>query len=365
MKTHKIAIIGGGLSGLYTAYLLEQHGISDYLLIESNSSLGGRILTEKVENNMGASLFDLGPTWFWPGYQPQFSQLINKLNLTRFAQFDSGKMVLERSPNEQPIIMQGYTGEPQSMRLKGGMGALIDALEMRINHENITFNEKVSRVEKQTGSIEITCESGQIIHAEHIFLALPPRLLSQNIEFIPALPKKTLKQWEATPTWMAPHAKYVAVFETPFWREKGLSGDARSARGPMVEIHDASSEGGMAALFGFVGVPANVRKDLDDVTLKLHCRAQLERLFGPEIPEPKYEFLKDWSQDSNTATALDLIGSGSHGIAPEAFINSGEWQDRVIGVASEWSRQYPGLLAGAIEATGLGVQSYISKQKKD
>lgn len=42
-----VAIIGGGLSGLYAAYLLEQKSI-DYILLEARDTLGGRILGSKV-----------------------------------------------------------------------------------------------------------------------------------------------------------------------------------------------------------------------------------------------------------------------------------------------------------------------------
>lgn len=42
----RIAIIGGGLSGLYAAYLLEQKGIRDYIVLEARTTLGGRILSE-------------------------------------------------------------------------------------------------------------------------------------------------------------------------------------------------------------------------------------------------------------------------------------------------------------------------------
>ena len=40
--TARIAIIGGGLSGLYAAALLEQHGIQDYVLLEARETFGGR-----------------------------------------------------------------------------------------------------------------------------------------------------------------------------------------------------------------------------------------------------------------------------------------------------------------------------------
>lgn len=38
----KHIIIGGGLSGLYTAYLLQQCGETDYLVLEAADHLGGR-----------------------------------------------------------------------------------------------------------------------------------------------------------------------------------------------------------------------------------------------------------------------------------------------------------------------------------
>ena len=39
----RIAIIGGGLSGLYAAYLLELRGFANYQIFEARSRLGGRI----------------------------------------------------------------------------------------------------------------------------------------------------------------------------------------------------------------------------------------------------------------------------------------------------------------------------------
>ena len=43
-----VAIVGGGVSGLYAAYLLEQRGLTDVLLLEVREALGGRILSVPV-----------------------------------------------------------------------------------------------------------------------------------------------------------------------------------------------------------------------------------------------------------------------------------------------------------------------------
>ena len=61
-------------------------------------------------------------------------------------------------------------------------------------------------------------------------------------------------------TWMAGQAKFCALYEKPFWRETGLSGQGFSQRGPMGEIHDGSNNGqGPYGLTGFVGIPAAQR----------------------------------------------------------------------------------------------------------
>ena len=208
--------------------------------------------------------------------------------------------------------------------------------------------------------IEVKSEdaSGQIMmwQAQHVLLALPPRLVQESIQFQPALPTALSAQWQQTATWMAPHAKYVAVYDTPFWQKQGLSGAARSAQGPMVEINDASVVDGSGAIFGFIGIPASVRQSLSDDVLKTHCRAQLVRLFGAQAEIPNREYLKDWAQEPFTSTAADASSDGQHAAAPTSKATSGVWENCLTGIGSEWSMQFPGYLAGAIDAANKGVQ---------
>jgi len=158
---------------------------------------------------------------------------------------------------------------------------------------------------------------------------------------------------------MAPHAKYVAVYDTPFWREQGLSGEARSAVGPMGEIHAASSGDGDAALFGFLGVPAHVRRQAPEAVLLAHCRAQLVRLFGEQAAQPKAEILKDWASDPHTAVPGDGNPDLNHPVPPPATASAAPWENRLIGIASEWSPNFSGYVAGAIEAARLGVETLL------
>lgn len=318
MHAARIVIAGAGLSGLYAAYLLERRGITDYVVLEARDVLGGRIASingsgqaiAHAESHTGdLDRFDLGPTWFWPDFQPELDHLIQSLGLQRFEQFETGDMLVERSPQEPAMRMRGYMSSPASRRLVGGMGALIEALLRHLNPERIITGQTVSRLSKAECHVAVECRNtaGEVTtwRAEQVLLALPPRLIEATLRFDPALPPTLAQRWRTTATWMAPHAKYLAVYDKAFWREQGLSGDARSALGPLGEIHDASMPGGSAALFGFFSAPARVRSKVSDEALRAHCRAQLTRLFGAQAATPRAEYIKDWAQDPLTATTAD------------------------------------------------------------
>ena len=365
-----IAIIGGGLSGLTAAMLLEQQGVRDVVLFEARQTLGGRILSVDAAGAVvdarepALDRFDLGPSWFWPGLQPQLDRLVDELGLQRFAQFEDGDLLVERTPREAPLRMKGYASSPPSMRLAGGTGALIAAIRGRLDHTQLRTGQTVRRLCQVGSHIELHSEdaSGALTtwRVDQVLLALPPRLAEDRITFEPPLPSKLASRWRATPTWMAPHAKYVAMYDAPFWRDQGLSGSARSALGPMAEIHDVSMTGGHAALFGFVGVPARVRRTVTEAELRAHCRAQLGRLFGERAATPVADALKDWAQDALTATAADQDSGGQHGEAPPRCADHGPWQGCLTGIGSEWSQPFPGYLAGAVDAAALGVQACLA-----
>ena len=372
MQNIPVVIVGGGLSGLYAAFLLEQKGIA-YRLLEARDTLGGRIAVGKptgaltsgnsadIDKKESNAAFDLGPSWFWPDYQRQLSNLIETLGLSRFAQFEAGDMMVERAANTPAVRMQGYKSSPLSMRLVGGMAALTDALYARLDSTCVMTNQTVQQLNKTADDIEVQSEdsAGHVTtyRAQHVLLALPPRLVEGRIAFQPVLPQALSKAWRETDTWMAPHAKYVAVYDSPFWRDSGLSGAARSAIGPLTEIHDASLVEGDGALFGFFGVPAHVRQSVSDDVLKEHCRAQLVRLFGAQAGTPKAEYLKDWAQDPLTALPADATGTGQHAVAPASTPDTGVWQEAITGCGSEWSAQFSGYVAGAIDAATMAVES--------
>lgn len=358
MTRTTVAIIGAGLAGLNAARLLNRAGV-DFQLFEARDRAGGRILTVDASGAPAEDGFDLGPSWFWPQMQPAIGDLVAGLGLPSFTQHSAGDLVFDRAMDEKPHRMPGMRQEPQSMRLVGGTAALVRALLRDLPQEKLHFNMPVTALRLGHEAVEVTA-GGRTLDARRVILALPPRLLAEQVTLHPAPMPQDLARWQATATWMAPHAKIVVLYDRPFWREAGFSGMAQSLVGPLAEIHDATTASGKAALFGFSGVPATNRAAIGKDALTRAVIQQLSRLFGPEAAFPNATLVMDWAADPWTATAADHTATGH----PAPWLGewvTGDWAGRLVMAGSETSPVEPGYLAGAAEASERAVARVLGQ----
>lgn len=245
------------------------------------------------------------------------------------------------------------------MRLAGGIAALIRALMRGLPQDRLRFGARVAGMRLLGEGVELMVDHAdgrrETVRAAQVIAALPPRILAA-VQFDPAPESQTLQRWQDTPTWMAPHAKLFAIYDRPFWRDAGLSGTAQSMVGPLVEIHDATTASGRAALFGFVGIGAEQREALGEAALVSACLRQLVRIFGPQAAHPRATLYKDWAADPLTATPQDRL-SADHPHGSAGGWVAGPWHDRLTLAGSEISPREAGYLAGAVEASRLAVDA--------
>lgn len=359
----KVAIVGAGLAGLTAARLLSAAGV-DFVIVEARARFGGRILTADEGGVPSEDGFDLGPSWYWPTMQPGIGALVEELGLPTFTQSGVGDVIFERMSREQQQRYRGVVQEPQSSRLAGGTASLVRALSRDLPADRILLGAKVTAMRLAGKHVELmlTRDEGDPykVVVEQAIAALPPRLLESGITFVPKHEDATTQRWRDTPTWMAPHAKFFAIYERAFWRGAGLSGTAQSMVGPMVEMHDATTASDRAALFGFLGVDAAQRAVLGEATLTHACVDQFARIFGDEARTPLFTLFKDWAADPLTATTADRA-SGGHVVPSQAPWVSGPWQERLVLAGSETSPTEAGYLAGAVIAAKRAVDEVLAK----
>lgn len=358
-----VIIVGAGVSGLRVASLLTSKGIA-CKVIEARDRIGGRVLSKGILDRPEIGHVDLGPTWFWPQYEPTIARLVAELNLQVFEQYTKGAILFEQSetkPIERHMLPE--TENPKSARLVGGIGSLVDAIAATLPKDVIELSTKVTAVHLDEGSaslIDVLLANGQkkTMRAKVVILALPPRIIAEHIIFSPPLPQSLVLSLKEKSTWMAGHAKVVAVYERPFWREDGLSGQVISRIGLLQEIHDASPLHGQGALFGFFGMPPELRQQLGEEKVLALVVDQLTRLFGTAAENPIALLYKDWATESSTAVLVDLeplTSFPNYGLA----ISASELSGNIVFAGTETSSESGGHLDGALISAERAVSQVL------
>jgi monoamine oxidase len=355
----EIAIVGAGLSGLALADRLIQQG-RKVIVLEARDRVGGRILSVPQQGKgerPGDHRYDLGPAWIWP-HNHRMLALVQRLGLAVMPQHAAGHLVFQ---DDRGAVRRDYDLSPMagSLRVEGGLARIPERLAAELPDGTLHLGCRVKRIQLagRSPSLAVLGSEGPLsLRAETVVLAMPPRLIAERIAFAPALSRPTLAQLCAVPTWMAAQAKVIAVYPTAFWREAGLSGDAISHRGPLVEIHDASpaaEPSGEAALFGFVhpaALPTESEPDRAQDAFRDQVLAQLADLFGPAASSPSAFLVKLWGQDAYTATGCDRPGPATHPVYGPIAVREEAWAGKLLLSGSETGAENGGFLEGALEA---------------
>lgn len=190
----------------------------------------------------------------------------------------------------EPLI--SVRGGAQQDRFKGGLHQLSDALADEIGREALRLAAPVSALEQGDAGVTLHA-GGQVVRARRAIVTVPLALLPR-IQVAPAWP--SLRQGLAQRSPMGSVIKCHIAYRTPFWRARGLSGEAVSDRGPFSPIFDGTPEGAAeGVLTGFLeGEAARRFTALSAEARQQAVVATLCRLFGPEAANPIDYAENDW-----------------------------------------------------------------------
>jgi monoamine oxidase len=193
----------------------------------------------------------------------------------------------------------------------------------------------------------------EIVTAQRVVLALPPRLVAERVHFEPALSASLRRTMLRTPTWMATEAKVVLSYEEAAWRSAGQSGNAFVCHEQAVldELFDAcDTRVEHAALGGFVALPPAERVRLR-AELPALIREQVARVFGPL--EDTHQSYRDWATEPHTCSLRDrreLEPQPEQPAYGALELRRARWEDRLYFGSSETSEVEGGFLEGALHA---------------
>ncbi|WP_350347893.1 NAD(P)/FAD-dependent oxidoreductase [Agromyces sp. G08B096] len=154
------------------------------------------------------------------------------------------------------------------------------------------------------------------VHAQRVVLALAPVLYSR-ISYEPPLPRRQQQLHQHLS--MGFVIKVHAVYETPFWREQGLSGTAFSPYELCHEAYDNTLHGDpRGTLVGFVSdEEADGVFALSAEERKARILESLSHYYGDEALNPVVYYESDWGSEEWTrgayAASFDMGGLARYG----------------------------------------------------
>ena len=340
MNKQKVIIIGGGLSGLTLAYLLQKKNITTTLL-EASPRLGGRIHT--VKGRMGTPL-ELGATWFADKHR-NFSALIDELGLQRFPQYSEGITLFQTKSFEPPQQFFVPEAEEPSYRIAGGTQLLTDTLTTKQSAQDIRLNAKAIAVRAVEKGVIIEINDGEI-RGDKAVVCIPPQLAASQMKFSPELPSTVLSILPNVQTWMAGAIKFTLEYAEPFWRNNGYSGMLYSHADIVVEMYDHTNF--EEDKYGFTGFLNGGAALYGEEVRKENVLRQLCELLGDEARQPSDYFDKIWHNEfileGNPVIEHPHQNNG-HSLLQTDYLNG-----KLLFCGTETASEFPGYMEGAVES---------------
>jgi len=202
----------------------------------------------------------------------------------------------EKNPGSFVRLVTTQDGAQES-RFVGGSQLISERLAHRLGSQ-VVLRSPVRSIHQDGHGVTITSDR-MVVHAKQAIVAVPPILL-ERIHFTPAMPRmrRNLSR-RIIPGHLI---KWEAVYDKPFWRDQGLSGQVISDRGPVRSTFDNSPPDGTPGIvFGFIGgSDAAALAKLSKSARRDTVLADFVTFFGEEARHPRDWFEMDWTREQWT-----------------------------------------------------------------
>jgi monoamine oxidase len=231
-------------------------------------------------------------------------------------------------------------GGAQQDRLAGGTQQLSVRMAEELG-DRVAVSSPVRRIRSDAEGVEV-----EGVSARRAIVAVPPALAGR-IEYEPSLPGPRDQLTQRMP--MGSVIKCMAVYDEPFWREDGLSGQALSLPGPAQVVFDNSPPNGSPGLIGFLeGRDARELAAVPEAERRDAVLRGFQRLFGRRAAHPVLYVDKDWSAEPYSRGCYGGV------FGPGAWTGFGRLLREPIGrihwAGTETATRWMGYLDGAIQS---------------
>jgi monoamine oxidase len=257
----------------------------------------------------------------------------------------------DASITESDLVDEG--GPPEVARRLGD--ALGDALHK---------SAPVRRIEHNNEYVDVFAD-GITVRAKYVIVTAPPIVASQ-IEYQPMLPVAHGQLMRKMPPGAI--TRFIAVYDTPFWRAKGLSGQTAAPHSPiLVSIDqcprtpdDGSDPKGVLSCYA-IGAKAIELAQMDDAARAELVLHELASRLGDEALTPIAYCETDWSAEQWSQGAM--IGHPTTGVLTSYGSVLHEPAGRIYWAGAERATKMHGLMEGAVLSGEKAASDILAQMK--
>ncbi|SER76674.1 monoamine oxidase [Propionibacterium cyclohexanicum] len=254
---------------------------------------------------------------------------------------------------ENLIAANGDIGQ---VRVPGGLWQVCHGIAEGLG-DRVRYNQVVSAVHQRGETVTVITADGQRHEARSAVIALPP-WLAQGIEYSPSLESwrgETVKK-----TSPGNVIKCCLVYQRPWWRDEGLSGQMSADEGPVRVTFDVTDDpSGRGILTGFFeGGEASMLTKFSKSMRERVFKDAMVSVFGEQAARPVEYVDCDWGAEPFT--------KGSHGahFAPGVWSVTGQKLaapfGRVEFAGAEYASKFNGYVEGAVRR-GAEVAASVAR----
>jgi monoamine oxidase len=201
-----------------------------------------------------------------------------------------------KSGRDLDTLMNVKNGAQEERLVGGAMQPAVRLAETIQSHIRL---KSIVRIITQYPDYVLVKGDGFEFGAKTIIVAIPPVMVNK-IQFTPSLPANREQLMQRMP--MGTVTKTFAIYDKPFWRQKGLNGLAASNEGyTTVTFDNSPNDGSKGIMMGFVlGNQAKAFANLSEPERRESILDSFAKLYGEEARNPKMYLEHSWAEEEFT-----------------------------------------------------------------
>lgn len=243
----------------------------------------------------------------------------------------------------------------QQHRIKGGMQHLAEQIAAPFSSQ-IRFDSAVQRIQKTENGYLVSGTNFEM-SCQQVIMAIPPPLLAK-IQFEPGFSAEKNELLKNYP--MGRVGKCFLIYEKPFWRELGFSGQSVTDENvPFQTLFDCSPQDGKKGILMGFTIGSRVERffELDKVERQNTMVKMVSRYFGPQAESClQYQDFSMSDEPWSGGCYAALMQTGAWTIWQDTYRKS---EGNIHFAGTEAAERWHGYIEGAVRAGELAAEKIL------